>query len=414
MTKRILLINSDLAKNRGDRAIAEGNILLIKERFPNASITGISHEPERDKQWYGIDFIDMHFQSVHPLELLRLCRFARTQDIILWGGGEILKDYTNKAALWYWVLKIGVVRLFNKNIYGMYQGIGPTKSSFSRKLIVHIVNRMEHFIVRDQESREKLIKWGTSASKVTAASDPAVLPTPSPISQDLKQKLRKDYDIDAEFLNNFVCIGPRDWFHYKTGGILPFKYKKKLAKLVGKQANPKPEPENQAYRKQLNTLITHITNDLGLNVLLVPMHMEESDVELCNQLKTTALQPKRIRVLANDTLAPNELRDTMSVAKLMIGFRLHSNIIAVSSGVPSLNIYYVDKGRVFFDQIKQSKFAIPIESVLRPDFERTTKNLIRQLLKNQSTHRSEISAQTKRLRQDIRRVWSKTISSDAS
>ncbi len=398
MTKRILLINSDLAKNRGDRAIAEGNILLIKERFPNAIITGISHEPERDKQWYGIDFIDMHFQSIHPLELLRLCRFARTQDIILWGGGEILKDYTNKAALWYWVLKISIVRLFNSNIYGMYQGIGPTNAASSRWLIVHIVNRMKHFIVRDQESRDKLIEWGAKSNKVTAASDPAVLPSPISLSKQLLHKLHQDHDIDSEFLGNFVCIGPRDWFHYKTSGILPFKYKKKLAKLIGKQANAAPGPENSAYHTQLSELIAHITHDLGHNVLLVPMHMEESDVELCNELKRKSAQPDSIRVLAKDTLSPSELRDTMSAAKLMIGFRLHSNIIAVSSGVPSLNIYYVDKGRVFFDQIKQSKFALPIESTLTPDFITTTEALIKQLLDGQSAHRNAISAQTKRLR----------------
>lgn len=407
MTKRILLINSDLAKNRGDRAIAEGNILLIKERFPNATITGISHEPQRDRQWYGIDFIDMHFQSVHPIELLRLCRLARSQDIVLWGGGEILKDYTNKAALWYWVLKISFIRLFNKNIYGMYQGIGPTRSAFSRKLIVYIVNRMEHFIVRDQESRDKLIEWGASASKVTAASDPAVLPSPQAINNDLQEKLRRDYDIDSAFLDNFVCIGPRDWFHYKTSGILPFKYKKKLAMLLGKQTDTTPSPENRAYHRQLHALTRHITEDLGLNVLFVPMHMEESDVQLCNELKAESSQPGSIRVLANDTLSPIELRDTMSTAKLMIGFRLHSNIIAVSSGVPSLNIYYVDKGRVFFDQIKQSKFALPIESVLRPDFGVVTHNLIQQLLKNQSAHRSAISSQTKILRQDIRHAFNK-------
>src|SRR5690606_13497512 len=106
MTKKVLLINSDLAKNRGDRAIAEGNIELIRRRFPGAKITGISQFPRRDAKWYGIDFLDMNFQSLNPYQTLRLCLEARKHDVVLWGGGEILKDYTNKAALWYWVIKI--------------------------------------------------------------------------------------------------------------------------------------------------------------------------------------------------------------------------------------------------------------------------------------------------------------------
>ena len=86
MTKKstkVLLINSDLAKNRGDRAIAEGNIELIRERFPDARILGISQYPERDEEWYGIKFLDMDFQSLNPLELVRLARVARRSDAVL-------------------------------------------------------------------------------------------------------------------------------------------------------------------------------------------------------------------------------------------------------------------------------------------------------------------------------------------
>ena len=168
------------------------------------------------------------------------------------------------------------------------------------------------------------------------------------------------------------------------------------------------------YRKQLSKLVAHVTEDLNMNVLLVPMHMEESDVALCKQLKKQASKSEQIQILGSDTLSPSELRSCMSAAKLMIGFRLHSNIIAVSSGVPSLNIYYVDKGRVFFDQIKQSDFAIPIESVLQPDFEKSSQALIQKLLGGRMVYQAAISTQTKLLRNDIRNTWNKTMDGDAS
>ncbi|WP_317698669.1 polysaccharide pyruvyl transferase family protein [Aeromicrobium sp. REDSEA-S32_B7] len=106
MARRILLMNSDLAANRGDRAIAEGIVALVRSRDPEARITGISQYPERDGRWYDIDVLDMDFQSLSPFAWLRLLREARRHDVVLWGGGEILKDYTNKAALWYWVVKM--------------------------------------------------------------------------------------------------------------------------------------------------------------------------------------------------------------------------------------------------------------------------------------------------------------------
>lgn len=403
----VLLINSDLAKNRGDRAIAEGIVELIKQQFPGARITGISQFPERDKAWYGIDFLDMDFQSLSPIQLFRLCYEARRHDIVLWGGGEILKDYTNKAALWYWVMKMTAVSLANKRLYGAYQGIGPTSASSSKKLIAFIVNRCQAFIVRDKESRDKLIAWGADSKKVLPASDPAVLPTPRTLSPSLKKQLKREYGIDEAFLDNFICIGPRDWFHYKPSGILPFKYKKKLYKLLGRTLDTTSKQHDQ-YIKQLSEAMSALTAQHDTNILFVPMHMAEDDTELCQLLQANAADPTRVRVVNRDTLSPSELRSLIGRAKAMIGFRLHSTIIGVSAGVPSLNIYYVDKGRVFFDQIKQSRFVLPIERVLDSSFEKEFLTLFNELLTGRTQVKQEIETATATLRQSVVSAFKET------
>lgn len=401
MTKRILLINSDLAKNRGDRAIAEGIVTLIKQRFPDAAITGISQFPERDRQWYGAEFLNMNFQSLNPLELIRLCLVARRYDIVLWGGGEILKDYTNKAALWYWVIKMTLVSLANKNLYGAYQGVGPTKSPFSKRLIAFVARRCRVFIVRDDESYQKLADWGVPESQLRAASDPAVLPIPDKPDNTLKAKLKRDFDIDEKFLENFICIGPRDWFHYKPSGVLPYKYKKRFNQLLGKTSDVAESDEHKLYIEQMGQMTATLTNTLGLNVLFVPMHMEESDTELCMRLAAQAKNPAMVRVVSNDTLSPAELRSLVSQAQAMIGFRLHSNIIGISAGVPSLNVYYVDKGRVFFDQIGQRRFAIPIQSVLEDDFQQKVIGMFNDILTNRKVIKKDIGKATSRLRGQV-------------
>lgn len=400
MTKKILLINSDLAKNRGDRAIAEGLVALVKQRFPDAHITGISQFPERDREWYGIDFLDMNFQSINPFELLRLCLAARRHDVVLWGGGEILKDYTNKAALWYWVIKMTAVSLANHRLYGAYQGIGPTKASSSRRLIVFIVKRCKMFIVRDQESYDKLVSWGAPKDTLRATSDPAVLPQPEAPNDRLLEKLTKEADITKTFLNNFICIGPRDWFHYKPSGILPFKYKRRLYGMFGRKIDT-ATPQHDRYIKQLTTAINHLTKRHNMNVLLVPMHMEEGDTDLCGLLQQNSAKPENVRILSSDTFSAKELRSIISQAKAMIGFRLHSNIIGVSAGVPSINVYYVDKGRVFFDQIGQSRFALPIETVLEPDFSDRLVGLFDELLMERQKTAKSIRNATDKLRRSV-------------
>lgn len=407
MTKaptKILLINSDLAKNRGDRAIAEGNIELIRERFPNSRILGISQYPLRDEAWYGIKFLDMDFQSLNPLELLRLARIARRSDAVFWGGGEILKDYTNKMALWYWCLKIAIISLFNPNIYGAYQGIGPTRSSSSKRLIRFVVGRCRLFIVRDEESRRKLIDWGASGDRVIASSDPAVLPIPSKPDALLVRKLEAQFEIDPEFLENFVCVAPREWFHYKQSGLIPFKYKKKLLTALGRDSSRRTE-EFDTYVSRVVELVSQIAERYGTNVLLVPMHMEEGDTELCRRIADEGSGTGVMKVLERDVLSAAELRSVISAARMMVGFRLHSNIIGVSSGVPSLNIYYVDKGRVFFDQIGQEAFAIPIEFLLDDDYSERFFELLDRLDRDSRRVRGEIEGSTDRLRDAVRKAF---------
>lgn len=397
MSKRFLIINSDLAKNRGDRAIAEGNIRLIRDHFRDAQITGISQYPDRDKEWYGIDFLDMNFQSLNPLDLIKLCLVARSHDVVLWGGGEILKDYTNKAALWYWVLKMSLVLSANKSVYGAYQGIGPTKSASSKRLIAHIVGRMKVFVVRDIESKDKLLSWGVDPTKVISASDPAVLPQPLPLSEELLQKIKLEYSLDDAFFENFICIGPRDWFHYRQSGILPYKYRKRIDSILGRRQR-KDSFQHERYTEALRSLVHKLTAEFGVNVLFVPMHLEESDTRLCKELAESVDSSVSACVLERDTLPPGELRSLLSGAKAMIGFRLHSTIIGISSGVPSLNIYYVDKGRVFFDQINQSRFALPIEHTLQDSFVNDTVKLFEELLNERDQIHTEIEAATNELR----------------
>ena len=216
---RILLINSDLAANRGDRAIAQGLITLAQSTFPEAHITAVSERAPRDRQWYGVNILDQGIHSLNPRDLVRLLREARRADLVLWGGGELLKDYTNKLGLWYWSVKIALVARVAPKVVGAFQGIGPTHAPSSRRAIARVVSRTSTFLTRDGESRDKLVAWGVDPARVVASFDSAVVvQTPKDVlTEDVWQRA----GMDAEFRSSFVTLAPRDWFHYRRGGILP-------------------------------------------------------------------------------------------------------------------------------------------------------------------------------------------------
>ncbi len=393
MKKNVLIINSDLAKNRGDRAIAEGLIQLIRESYPDSHITGLSEQHERDSHWFGVDFLDTDVHTLNPLKWLALAVAAKRSDVVYWGGGELLKDYTNKAALWYWSLKIVWMRLFNARIYGAFQGIGPTKSNFSKRIIAFTVRRTKRFAVRDQESFDKLVSWGVPKAQLVSSSDPAILPVPEAITPGEFKELASQ-SIDEQYVNDFIAIAPRDWFHYKKGGIIPYKYKKRFT-------SERPNPQNELYKQKLVEMI-QIAAKASSHVLLVPMHMSE-DVPFCNSLKQQL--PSNVTILETDTISPALLRKLLAQAKAMVGFRLHSNIIATSGYTPSVNFYYVDKGRVYFEQIGQQKNAFAIERVLEDDFAKVYTERLNDLLANQAAYRAELERSITERRVAIRKAF---------
>src|SRR5690554_7948232 len=127
MPTNILIINSDSPHNKGDQAILLGNIKLIRSVWSDTDITAISDKPIRDSKWFGINFINQKVYTVNPIKIIQMTLMARKFDYVFWGGGELLKDYTNKIAPIYWFLRTVLLRMVGVKIFGLYQGIGPSK-----------------------------------------------------------------------------------------------------------------------------------------------------------------------------------------------------------------------------------------------------------------------------------------------
>ncbi|MEO1529566.1 MAG: polysaccharide pyruvyl transferase family protein [Planctomycetota bacterium] len=354
----IFVVNSDLGKNRGDRCIAEGVIALIRKRYPSARIVAVSEHAKRDSKWFDVDFLESDVTTLNPIKWLKMAREAARSDAVYWGGGELLKDYTNSIGLWYWCVLILWLRLFNRNLYGIGQGIGRTSGRFNRWFIAFVVRRTRKFSVRDHESYEKLVEWDVPRDQLVASSDPAIL-LKAPLVASPHSAVQSGH-LDESFLREFVVIAPRNWFHYQTGGLIPYRFKQRW---FGKR----PDPRSERYADSLRSVIRTVTSKFG-NVLLVPMHMGE-DVRFCDELVGSLPEDDRLRVLRQDSVSPSELRSLFARARFTIGFRLHATIVATSGNTPALTFYYADKGRLFFEQLEQQENSFPIESLLEDDFE---------------------------------------------
>jgi len=378
---KILIINSDSPNNRGDRAILIGGIKLLRYQYPDADIWSLSENSQRDEEWFGIRFLPMGVYSINPLQWLRLCFFAKSCDLVVWGGGELLKDYTNKLGLIYWVIKICSIRFFGVKIYGFYQGIGPTYSTFSKKLIAYVINKTETFFTRDNESREKLMLWGVTAP-VVASYDPAILCDAEPLDQNEKFQINKDFEITDHFLSNAIGIGVRNWFHYKKYSWIPFRFKKMFG--IGRSAI---FPKSEQYKKQLALLCDTIIKKYDINIVFFPMHMSlcEGDVQFSMQIRAYMKYKECARIVDKDTLSPKTFHSAIGTCKVFIGSRLHSFILATTAYVPAIILYYVDKGRIFAEQAGAQKYSLPIENVLDDKTVTHISNMITEVLKERKS-----------------------------
>jgi polysaccharide pyruvyl transferase WcaK-like protein len=382
---RVLIHNSDSPKNRGDRAILVGVIELVRRQWPGAEIWSLSQYPERDEEWFGIRFLPQSPYSTNLAEWFSLLRLARRSDVVLWGGGEILKDYTNKLGLVYWWVKITAISLVNHNIIGAFQGIGPTSASISKRLITWTANRTRVFITRDEESKQKLIDWGVKRP-VVASFDPAVIGIPSQLDAALAERLETEGGIERDFLENSIGFGLRRWFHYKQAGWLPNKYRSARSR-----ASEAPSSQLAIYTAHVAQLADRLVEEHDANVIFFPMHMDvsEGDDVFAEQVIELMEHKNRTAVLARDVFSSNDYAGIMASLRFFVASRLHSAILATIANVPAFVLYYVDKGRLFFEQVGMQRYSDPIEATLADDFVETHSGRIAALLEEAEIVRAE-------------------------
>ncbi len=386
--KKILIINGSIDLNVGDATILAGNIVLLKKYFPEAAIWGLSLRSQHNERKYEINFLPIASESLNPFDLIRLLAFSRTCDAIFWGGGEHLKDYTNRLGLIYWVTKIFCIWIVNKNIFGAFQGIGPTKASFSKTLINFIVNKTKIFFVRDAASKEKLLSWGCKAN-IIVSYDPAILIPQMPLNEDLINRLQESCGLQKQYLDNYVGMAPRNWFHYAKSGWLPHRY----LQMIGLRRQHQGSPDTNIMYQRLAELADWVVQTYNTRILFFPMNIAqaEGDEVIAQRIISKMQHGDQACIIKAEECTPYDYISIMASAKLFIGVRLHSTILSTVAGVPSMTFYYVDKGREYFKQIKGEEYSFPIESIIRQDDLNPFQLAIQKLWNKDKTSRVELA-----------------------
>ncbi|MEE4271602.1 MAG: polysaccharide pyruvyl transferase family protein [Thermoanaerobaculales bacterium] len=382
---RILITNAYSARNRGDAAIILGMIesLRHQDAFPGAECLISSTDAVADRDAYPVPVVPSfhsiknRFSSrpaanalVFLLVLLpaslawagarRFLKielpiggsfgelmeaYARADLVVAAGGGYL---YTTSAIRGNLVLLINVYSFFfgvllGKPVVLYAQSIGPFAGAVQWWFVRRIISRLSLVEVRELWSHALIEEW-VAPAKLKVVADAAFLLDPTrPATVDLA----------AWGGGPTVGMTVRCWFRHP-----------------GKQA---------AYERTMAAFVDRMVEEYGAEVVFLPqvtyIDGRDDDREVARRV-ARGTAGDRVRVIEDELTAP-EVKWLCGCMDYFVGTRMHSNIFALSSKVPSLAIAYQPKTEGIMRALGLADFVVPIEGLNLDELERIFAEMLR-------------------------------------
>ncbi len=359
--------------NKGDHALLESLVKSIRVTFPDAVIRGICRHPATQKnffpdvQWFRSLGGSCRQGIARQVEntYSTLCGFVRHMvpsvaravkwgvnsspacyqgvDLVVACPGGYLEDSNhsiipNLLELWFSIRSPAPVILAP-------QSIGPFRSRIWRWAASRILRRADYICVREDESRRIVLEdLGVPGHIVYSLPDMAFYDCD--VSLASGEVARRSLGIaDAE---DYACGTMVDWY-------FPF--------------HPNPHQKKLRYISEVAAVARQIRAVLGMRTVMLKQ-IDASpgiagDDEILHQLK--ALSDGAV-ICASEAYPPAVMRAIIAGAKLFLGSRMHSNIFAVQSAVPTVAIGYLPKTQAIMAMLGLGEFVCDIAEMDRHSF----------------------------------------------
>jgi len=383
MRASILITNAYSARNRGDAAIIFGMVESLRRTgvFGEAEIRVSSADHPADAAHYPVPVVPS-FHSLKnrfsgnpgvnslfsllvllPLSLLwaaawRLGRFDLPlpeslrelmrayagADLVVAAGGGYL--YTTSAIHGNVVLLITVFSFFfgaflGKPVYLYAQSIGPFAGSHQAWFVRWALSRVRLVEVREEVSGRLLDGW-RMPTPVRRVADAAFLLTARPPGEGTW--------IPGASGRPTVGMTVRKWFRNRM--------------------------QQATYEQTMAGFVDWLVGERGAEVIFLPQvtfaEGGDDDQETARRVVAAVARRDLVRLI-EDELDAEQIKWLCGRMELFVGTRMHSNIFALSLGVPTLAIAYQPKTRGIMASLGLEDFVVPIENLsletLRDRFE---------------------------------------------
>lgn len=326
--------------NAGDEAILAGILQEIDRRDPGAQFTVLSFDPADTGRRHGGGSLSLEVASTSLRSPAKLRRLMKRADLLISGGGSFLHeaDFTlhGRSFLFrqgklrpvpYFLSVVLMARSAGLPVMWYAQGLGPLHTEAARSLVARVGTASQVVTWRDQDSARLAYEVGVQAPVQSVVPDPAYALVPAPALDAAQWLTQHGWEPEKRY----VAVCPRPWLG-RTG-----------------------------FLERLGMALENLVAASDLGVLLVPFH-ESQDPPVCDALAARPALAGRALSLP-PVSSPAVLAAVLGQAELVVAMRLHSGILAVTAGSPTVILDYDPKTRAFATQTRQFPWTVSVDDL---------------------------------------------------
>jgi len=355
-------------ENKGDAAILSGNIFAINKEFPGSKIIILNRNAEELRDLLPKN-IDVHYRMFDDVMMKKIPSFLKLLEIIaksfmylLWmrsnkipiderariifniykksdfiiytGGGYLGGPYRSINIL----IPIYLAKKLGKNVCLTGITIEKPKNKIIKSLIKFVLNKVEFITLREPLSFDVIESLKIKTPKYLTADYALLLGNES---KDLGANM-----LDKEGITN----------------------NKKIKIGISMKEIPKSEISNiefELYKKKLATAVEMILNKLDAIIVFFPIDVSslQDDRKTANSVMKIVEKRfhKRIFTLNGDYQI-EQIKAMIGSMDVFIATRFHSTVFAVSMGVPTISLPYMQKNLGFMKMLSLEKWILPFKT----------------------------------------------------
>lgn len=352
MTK-ILFTSTNCSWNKGSAAQVISTASIIRKWNPNVEITLLSTFPKDDFKvcnCHNIKIVSsrvlnkliikiviyLTFSAIIKIGLKRfiskisLIKTYDDSDLIVDLSGDTLSDIGafSPDVISFLIL----AQSFKKPLVIYSQSIGPFKNFFI-PIARRTIEKVNRVVVRDEITKKYLKNIGVK-SHIDLIPDCAFVLEPS--NEEIVKKI-----LSKEGINN-------------------------LKPLIGLSVNGMVGDDN--YISVMARVVDHITENLKAHVIFVPHVVARSedyfdDDRLIGKKIYDQVENKNKVNLINGDYSPNDLKGIIMLCDMFIGGRMHANIAAISSNIPTIATSWSHKYRGIMETVDLADYVCNINNI---------------------------------------------------